>query len=253
MSYAVFVAGSFFVPLVVGLVIGSGTWRQSMLAASGLVFWLAFADWAKKECEADGEAFRCSLAAVSLAALAVVWLAGVGMAAFVRRDWRLGLRTATAVGVGLVLVGAALLVERYADEIDRLGCRSAVQPSPTRPQRVETVLEAFAEAGLPLEAIPLPAAIPPGSRGSAFRHVAPGASLYVFVCPDYCMAQRWRHDRDDTTGERWRLSWHSGNNVPIWLTETDEESGTRLIKELQGPLGEVHPRVQSRPGCWFRS
>jgi len=124
MIYTLVVAGSFLIPFVVGLVIGSGTWRQLMLAAPGVVLWLGVAVWVQNDCEADWEAAGCALGAVFLGALAMVWLVGVGTAALVRDERkRPGRRTAAAVGVGLVLVGAAYVVERAAQPDTPAECR----------------------------------------------------------------------------------------------------------------------------------
>lgn len=133
MIYTLFVAGSCVVPAVAGLVIGSGRWRQLALAAPGVFFWLGFAVWVKRDCEADSEAGGCSAAAASVVALAAVWLVGVGMSALARRErQRPGPQTVAAVVVGLVLVGAGYIVERLGSG------DPATPPGPALPALIET-------------------------------------------------------------------------------------------------------------------
>jgi hypothetical protein len=252
MVVALLGVGSFLVAAAMAIVIRGGRRRQLTLALVGVAFWAAIGAWAVSAGCDEGD--ECWLGLVFFGTLAALWLAGVGAAALVRSDvGEPGWRT-TAAGCSLLLVVlAAFVFSVYGYEIVRLGCPTNAELQ--RVQSVDEVVEAFEDGDLPLERTSMPAAIPPtapGPRGgTAFRHVASGATLYVVVCPRRCVSNRFRHDREDTTGQRWRLGMNSGNNVPVWVTETERRAGTRLLAAVERPLREVHPYVEYGSRCYI--
>lgn len=238
--------------LVFALAVGRGWRRQVGLALAGAaVFALATLISLLTDCPGCTPEIGPWLAAFALGG----WLAGIGVGAVVRRVSvrRPGVRTLVPAGVVLLALAGVVGNGRSSLEIVRWGCPS--QDELERVQSVDEVVDAFREADLPLERTPMPAAIPPtapGPRGgTAFRHVTPGATLYVVVCPRRCTSNRFRHDREDTTGQRWRLGMNSGNNVPVWVTEEDRRAGTRLLEAARRPLREVHPYVEYGSRCYI--
>lgn len=185
------------------------------------------------------------------------WVAGLALVPLGRR---LGVRPA---GLPSLLAGCALLLlvaglvayGRGSLNIVRWGCPS--QAELERVQSVEEVAEAFAKHDLPLEPIPLPVWLPPREpayRGArAFRHRAPGATVYVVVCRQRCAISRFRFAQARRAGEqRWRIGLFANNNVPVWVTEDDARAGARLLEAISEPLREVHPSVDPGSRCYVR-
>jgi hypothetical protein len=185
------------------------------------------------------------------------WLAGVGLAPLLRRRVRRRPRRSSLVAGVLLLALVASIVAygRNSLNIVRWGCPS--QAELDRVQSVEDVTSAFAEHDLALEAIPLPVWLPPSEpayRGArAFRHVAPGATVYLVVCRQRCAISRFRFGEARRVGEqRWRIGLNSNNNVPIWVTEADPRSGARLLEAMSPALREVQPYIDSDSRCYIR-
>ena len=127
------VGGSYAIAFVIGLLVGRTRQRVLALALGGVT--VAGAVVAGYVLTAGCETLDCLVGAFFLAMFVVIWLAGVGAAALVRRadvtpEWR----TLAAVGSALlVVVGTTLVLDRYANDVLRWGCGSWPEPHRSLP------------------------------------------------------------------------------------------------------------------------
>jgi hypothetical protein len=179
----------------------------------------------------------------------VGWLAGVGLAQLVRRRLPRPGRPAAVVAV-LLLVFVSVVVGLGRRSLHAMywGCPTTEELQ--REQSVGDVVFAFAESGVPLEPIPLPPANQgrPKYRGAAvFRHETPGATLFLAVCVDRCPIAKFK----PPPGQRWRIGMDSGNNVPIWVTESGQRAGDQLLEASEAARRQVHPCIEYGSRCYI--
>ena len=156
-----------------------------------------------------------------------------------------------AAAVGVLIIGAAVLLGIVGAHVWRWGCPS--QAELERLRTPEEVVLAFEKSGLELE----PATWSRELRGAGayrgallFRHDAPGATLHVLVCKVRCGISRFQL-RPGRARERFRFGFVPGNNVAGWIGGEDQ-SAARLRTAIGKPLGELDTSVDPDSRCYIR-
>ena len=156
------------------------------------------------------------------------------------------------VAVVLVLLGITVAVSFGA----RWGCPSQAELERARSQR--EVVAAFADRGVRLSPTGLPRAFfgdDKSYRGvAAYRHVTRQAALFVLVCEARCLAAPLAlpNEIEVAPGARQRLRQFStlGNNIAVFVTDTDRRSGRRLNERIGPVLNDLDAAHDSDSRCY---
>ena len=137
----------------------------------------------------------------------------------------------------------------------RWGCKSQAELERTRSP--EEVVEAFADADVPLVATSLPRVVVgydrPYQGARAYAHDTEQATLWVLVCRGRCAgAPQGLGERPVVGGRRVRQFSALGNNIAVFTADNDRRSGHALQARVQHVLNGLDVAEQSGSRCYIQ-